>query len=377
MNGSSDNAKSERLLEIDILRGVAAFAVFLFHASIIAGFPKRTLPPFDFFGYEISGLPNIFSFGATGVNLFFVISGFCLSLKPLQKGLHSVDNKSYFKDRLARIYPAYIVAVFYSLAVTLFFNNEWTVAELFAVLVFFQGFIQEWHFGLNGALWSMATEVQFYFAFPFMFILFQRLQPVKFIVGILIFVVGYRLLIVQIPSAAMVIGGIRSDTFFMNMLPGRLFEFSLGMVLAYYWIFNRRLLVRLCRISFIPVFIFAIYARMNLSTAIADPVLGLMCVILVGLSITVDIKLGWKFIIAAFGRSSYSFFLLHMPTLLLVHKIISSRDQVVTYGGFMALVLVGFFISLVFGVALYNCVEKPLSRSFKTMSIRKPVSDHV
>ena len=70
---------SGRLLSIDLLRAVAAFGVFLFHASLTAGFDKFSLsvhiPGLD----RALAIPNFLSLGAMGVSLFFVVSGYCLA----------------------------------------------------------------------------------------------------------------------------------------------------------------------------------------------------------------------------------------------------------------------------------------------------------
>lgn len=152
-----------RFSQIDALRGFAALGVFFFHVAMSVGFDKRVLPPIDIFGRTLSNVPDVFSLGAAGVSLFFVLSGFCLSLKPIGNGFLLA---SYYRDRFSRIYPSYFVAVIFSLAVTDFRGIDWSPLEVAGVLLFMQGGVQEWVFSLNGALWSMSTEVQFYLLFP-------------------------------------------------------------------------------------------------------------------------------------------------------------------------------------------------------------------
>jgi peptidoglycan/LPS O-acetylase OafA/YrhL len=99
---------ADRLLNIDCLRGLAALEVFVFHVSCAAGFEKRTLPAFRF-RYGTVTLPNFLSLGASGVSLFFVISGFCLALQQwrAKRETLGVDCAPYFRNRFARIVPAY------------------------------------------------------------------------------------------------------------------------------------------------------------------------------------------------------------------------------------------------------------------------------
>jgi peptidoglycan/LPS O-acetylase OafA/YrhL len=75
----------KRLLELDCLRGIAATMVVVFHLAL-----------------GQSGLA-IFNLGSTGVELFFVISGFVIFL-TIEK---TTSYKSFLLSRFARLYPAY------------------------------------------------------------------------------------------------------------------------------------------------------------------------------------------------------------------------------------------------------------------------------
>ena len=79
MSAGGSRQGSGRLLSIDLLRAVAAFGVFVFHASLTAGFDKFSLsvhiPGLD----RALAIPNFLSLGAMGVSLFFVVSGYCLA----------------------------------------------------------------------------------------------------------------------------------------------------------------------------------------------------------------------------------------------------------------------------------------------------------
>lgn len=79
-----------RYLELDALRGIAALAVVLFHFTMYR--PEA--------GYG-------FVLGVTGVDLFFIISGFVILLS-LEK---TRDWKEFLLDRFSRLYPAYWACV--------------------------------------------------------------------------------------------------------------------------------------------------------------------------------------------------------------------------------------------------------------------------
>ena len=92
------NPKSDRLVEIDALRGVAALAVVLFHYTtrFTELFKPGTLPTISFPG------------GHYGVNLFFIISGFVIFM-TLEKTARPLD---FVVSRFSRLFPAYWAAIF-------------------------------------------------------------------------------------------------------------------------------------------------------------------------------------------------------------------------------------------------------------------------
>src|SRR5664280_689532 len=83
---------------IEGLRGVAIGVVLVFHAAIWAG---------------VSGQPaELLYFGHAGVDLFFVISGFCMLWPQLDNGsLRPLNPGRFYLRRALRIGPPYVVAV--------------------------------------------------------------------------------------------------------------------------------------------------------------------------------------------------------------------------------------------------------------------------
>src|SRR6185437_14710907 len=150
--------------------------------------PSRVLPPFTLAGHRFASVPSPLSFGGTGVNLFFVISGFCLALQQLRAGtgaLRGPGLRRYFQGRFARIVPAYWVTVLISAAVTLLLGTPTgrKVAEDVALHIFFlHGMARTRFLNLNPPLWSMVPEVQFYIAFPCCLYLLNRFGAARFVV---------------------------------------------------------------------------------------------------------------------------------------------------------------------------------------------------
>src|SRR5579863_9882168 len=92
------SAPARRLHGLDHLRALAIISVCIFHYSLFGH------PP---------GLETISSFGWTGVDLFFVLSGYLIGgqlLSRIAKGQPISYGEFYFK-RTLRILPAYLVVL--------------------------------------------------------------------------------------------------------------------------------------------------------------------------------------------------------------------------------------------------------------------------
>ena len=93
------NQTKEHFHSINILRGLAALAVCLFHFT--DGFlqPENWLRVVNHYGY-------------LGVDAFFVISGFVIPYSFSVKNYHIKQYWSFFKKRFVRIEPAYWASMF-------------------------------------------------------------------------------------------------------------------------------------------------------------------------------------------------------------------------------------------------------------------------
>lgn len=371
--GANDISK-ERLAQIDVLRGLAAFGVFVFHVSGAAGFPKRTLPPIELLGRTWSNIPSILTFGATGVSLFFVISGFCLALKPLRIGAQSITVRAYAWDRIARVYPAYFIAVLFSWLVAVLRGIDIPIAEVAVWLLFLHGFVQAWHLTLNSALWSMSTEAQFYVVFPLLYAAFARYRAATFLTAVTVAILGFRLLAMSLPGADIIIGGLTTKAFLMNTLAGRLVEFALGLALAGAWTGDREAVSRTCRLLLVPALLFGAWARIYGPAWLPEPALGLMYVVLLGTAVTWRTRLSENNVMAGFGRSSYSFFLLHLPVVSSLADRMTWLNSLGAYSRFLALLLVAFLVTLPLSALLYRYVELPCWRRFRQYGAGEPAA---
>jgi peptidoglycan/LPS O-acetylase OafA/YrhL len=142
-------ADASRFQELDVLRGLAAVAVLLFH--YLTRYDQKYTPRGD--------VPFGFADGAYGVHLFFVISGFVIFM-TLSRCATASD---FLVSRLSRLYPAYWAAALLTCAVGTLWplpGQHYTLMQLLTNLTMLQGFGQV--APIDGVYWTLNIELCFY-----------------------------------------------------------------------------------------------------------------------------------------------------------------------------------------------------------------------
>lgn len=178
-NQIKDSFKHVELL--DHIRGIAIIAVMVLH-TIGNVFGYDTLPwngwlrDFSGSGWFVSFFPITFV-GQAGVPIFFVVSGFCIHMSFQKQGSRWSD---FFIRRIFRIYPAYFVALVFSIAVILCqkpmsLDNSFFRLQFFTHLLLVHNFNSSTLYGFAGAFWSLAVEMQLYLIYPLLLWLVAKL----------------------------------------------------------------------------------------------------------------------------------------------------------------------------------------------------------
>ncbi len=232
---------------IDGLRGGAAALVALFHCWLLTDAPLGG-----------GGLRALLVASGLGVDFFFVISGFVLFLPVVRNEGAFGSVAGYALRRIARIAPAYYVAVLVqALATPLLsrfaspFETPAGLAVVGAHLLFLQHEIPRWlfrrmgfrasvmGFGVNGALWSLSIEALFYAALPLVAGFAYRRPRRAFALGIAA-ALCWRLLAYSLPPLGGVLGAARFHggvPRLFDQFPGFLAHFAFGMAGA--WLYVR------------------------------------------------------------------------------------------------------------------------------------------
>jgi peptidoglycan/LPS O-acetylase OafA/YrhL len=157
--------------ELESLRGVAIALVFAFHADGILHSGTQAPAPI------LTGvqLPLAFVYaGHTGVSLFFLLSGFLLSLPFLDPARPPVSIGNYLRRRAWRILPLYWTLLAIAAAVSCVLTHALAPLLAAAGYAVFLNSVVDMRLALfpfNIPLWSLATEAQFYLVLPVLVLL--------------------------------------------------------------------------------------------------------------------------------------------------------------------------------------------------------------
>jgi peptidoglycan/LPS O-acetylase OafA/YrhL len=165
-------ASGRRIATIDGMRGLAIVLVVWYHVWETCWQPS--VIPF----VNVS-LQPIVETGWLGVELFFFISGFVLMLpiardRLLDKPLPSW--RTFFEKRVLKIVPSYVlcIAVLLALGVQSFPSVSAEVRDVVFHLLFVHNWFSVSYWTIDGAMWSLGVEIQFYVIFPLLAIAFVR-----------------------------------------------------------------------------------------------------------------------------------------------------------------------------------------------------------
>lgn len=181
-------SKNARIPAIDGLRTLAVMGVLWTHVWMFFKNIPMKIGPVD--------INRIIAFGRHGVDLFFVISGFCMYLMYASRIDHFNASNffGFLKKRWFRIAPAFYAIVIFDSFLMLYKLGIFPFRELSFHLLFINIFLGKHDFAPH--YWSLATEFHFYLLFPFLFLRLksQRDLTIRIIVLMLICLV-FRLVL--------------------------------------------------------------------------------------------------------------------------------------------------------------------------------------
>ena len=345
------NLMNNRLEELDGLRGIASFMVFLSHAIGILAISNWVA------FYQNSSF-RILSDGAAAVDIFFVLSGFVLSLPYINKN-KDIHYVSYCLKRLFRIYPAYWLCLSISVLLQAKFHpeamyslSEWsqslwihpvTSTDIIKHIPLIMKTDQSL---IDPVIWTLSLEIKMSLILPiFIFWLKKSSQPISQI-----------LLIITTFSLS-----------FLSMKFYYLPLFIMGLLLSQHW--NKlKAINQTTKISSIVllVSILLIGNRFTLNITnnaqVESFITGLGTMLFIPCAITFNpLSLFLKSPLVSFmGKISYSFYLYHLPFLL-----ISTSVLYPIFHDFLIPMIISLIISMFISYISYLIIEKKSMAIFK------------
>jgi peptidoglycan/LPS O-acetylase OafA/YrhL len=123
-------------------------------------------------------LAGISKFGWTGVDLFFVLSGYLIGSQLFGELIKedAISISNFYSRRFFRILPAYLVVLIFYFSVPVFSERD-GISPLWKFLTFTMNFGLDYqNAGSFSHAWSLCIEEQFYLLFPLVIILLSKIK---------------------------------------------------------------------------------------------------------------------------------------------------------------------------------------------------------
>lgn len=168
MAASGTFYEEQRLGVLDGLRGIAILLVLWYHIWEISWLPA-----------PVTWLQFVPETGFVGVHLFFFLSGFVISYPFVRAAVQHRPPPSwphFVWRRFLKIVPSYVLAigVTYAIGYAQVQPNADALPDIVTHLLFIHTWFPQRFGTINGVLWTLAVEVEFYCIFPIIWQLFKR-----------------------------------------------------------------------------------------------------------------------------------------------------------------------------------------------------------
>jgi peptidoglycan/LPS O-acetylase OafA/YrhL len=307
--------------------------------------------------------------GFIGVDIFFVISGFVITLQMTK--LYSTSPSTFLRDfyskRIKRILPSALLVTMLSLLATSYFLGPVAVNEAKQDGGWTTIFLGNFHFhnmsldyfdtGTQASpfqhFWSLSIEEQFYLIWPALFlILMIKAKSIRTRQSVLLAIIGFSL------SMALYLSEMKSDPIFF-ISSSRVWELAVGALLGLSTVSIRlpKSLINLC-LSILLVASITISPTMQWPGFLSIPVIVATALILINNPSLGRVKALDNKMMRYIGDLSYLLYLWHWPIFIIIKGVSSSFGNVEK----LYIALLTFALSVI----THHFFENPIRFSTKT-----------
>lgn len=335
---------SNKIVNIQALRGLAVLFVIAVH---LVGYEEK-------FGHGYTILPKWFAIGGSGVDIFFVISGFVM-VTITRGGFQKTGSmRKFIYHRLMRIYPTYW---FYSLFMLAFFLMQQKLGDNSRNADIAASFLllpqNQWPLLVVG--WTLIHEVYFYLVFSLLLAFHERwLVPLMMLWGVASITGCLLLAPIENPTILLITNPLTLE-FIAGGLVARL-HFSGNsfagwpflIIAIAWWLLGYGICVKL---GLAP----------ELSNWLRVLIFGIPAAISVCALVSMEKNSKWQLPswLVLIGDASYSVYLSHTLVFAAIWRIWGEFGVAGSLGNGIVLVTM-FFSSLVIGKASFQLIERPL-----------------
>jgi peptidoglycan/LPS O-acetylase OafA/YrhL len=334
--------KKNRIFILDDLRGIAIITVLFYHYFFVYYKDKEID---NIFISNVQYLNDYINFGAFGISLFFLVSGFVIPMSL--KGESNLKNLyNFFVKRFFRLYPTYWFSIILIIIATFIITGsmQYSFKQVLINFTMLQDIFRTQ--SIDGVFWTLLIELKFYVLTAILFY-FNLLKYIKYIVLLLLSIAtlyyGYTY---------------QTGTYLGNGLWAYLMLMYLGTAFHFYHIkkidktvlFSLVLMVTvyyLLNFSYLPSSAYGDKFGYSIATTLA----------IVVFTIALKYKKSLSAITTFFGNISYSFYLIHQVVGYLFITLFINLSFNMPFGQINT-----FAIMIIFAFLIHKFIEKPSNK---------------
>lgn len=311
---------------IQILRAIAAILVVAFH----------TVPAAKSYNFSTEFFYKVDIWGAAGVDIFFIISGFIMVYIQINKSKKPLD---FIKDRVERIVPLYwFLTISISILLVIFpqaFRELKLSGEHIFNSLFFINFLSEFDYPILYVGWTLEYEMLFYIIFAFS-LFFKNIK--------------YSILTSILMLTIFVFYGLSSIVI----------EFIYGMLVGFFFKKIKINSIFCCIFILVGFYLLTVGWNKEIPRSLAWGLPSLL--IFLGALYLNPIK---NSLLATLGNASYSIYLVQVFSIPMCYKIFSKIGSLNFIYINEIYVIICIILSTIGGVLLHVAIEKPLAKIIK------------